>query len=303
MRGNGSLVGRSRIFVAALAATATVVLGVAAPASAGTLDQQQPNQVNGPALFGPGDGPQSLAQTFTAGIGGSLDQVDLSLDVLGNPPSPITVEIRSTVGGVPGPLSAVLATAGVPTAGLAAFPNPAFVSVPITPALPVTAGTQYAIVAYNNGAIGNAVGWGEVSAGNPYTRGTGYINTASFPPDSGWNDAGGGIDRTFKTYVVPATCKGRQATVIGTAGNDSLNGTAGIDVVAALAGKDKVRGLGGNDLICGGTGKDNLKGGGGKDTLLGEGGKDRLSGGGGKDVCKGGKGKDAANCEVEKSVP
>jgi Ca2+-binding RTX toxin-like protein len=100
-----------------------------------------------------------------------------------------------------------------------------------------------------------------------------------------------------------ATCKGEDATIGGTSGNDNLVGTSGDDVIAARGGKDTVRGLGGKDLVCGGAGKDTLRGGSGKDKLLGQGGKDKLVGGGGKDVCKGGKKDDTAKkCEVEKSI-
>jgi hypothetical protein len=182
---------------------AALFVGVTGSASAGTLDQHQDNSDGAPALFGNTDGPQSLAQTFTAGISGGLDQVDLMLEKLGTPSVPsITVEIRSTSAGAPGPLSAVLATASVPTASLGN--SLAFVSVPITPAVPVSAGTQYAIVAYNAGVIGNAASWGEKISGNPYAQGTGYINVTSFPPDGGWVDPGVGTDQAFKTYVVPS---------------------------------------------------------------------------------------------------
>jgi hypothetical protein len=180
---------------------AALMLGVSASASAGTLDQHQDNADSSPALFGNTDGPQSEAQTFSPGISGHLDQVDLMFEKLGNPPSPITVEIRSTTAGAPGPLSAVLATASVPTAGLGS--SLAFVSIPISPAVPVTVGTQYAIVAYNDGAIGDAAAVGEQVTGNPYAAGTGFANFTSFPPDNEWIDTGVGSDLAFKTYVVP----------------------------------------------------------------------------------------------------
>jgi hypothetical protein len=206
-------VGRSlRILV--LTGACAALLGGASSASAGTLDQQQPNSDAAPALFGNTDGPQSLAQTFTAGISGSLDQVDLLLQKLNNPPDPsITVEIRSTSAGAPGPLGAVLASASVPISSVGN--SLAFVPVPIAPPIPVTAGSQYAIVAYNAGVIGNAASWGQVVVGNPYAAGAGHINVASFPPDSGWNDPGDGTDQAFKTYVVPTPAKtGKRAAAL-----------------------------------------------------------------------------------------
>jgi hypothetical protein len=188
------------------AAAAALLLGVTGSASAGTLDQHQDNADGAPALLGNTSGPQSLAQTFSPGLPGKLDQVDLMLEKLGNPPDPITVEIRSTTDGAPGPLSAVLATASVPIASLGS--SLAFVSVPITPAVPVTVGTKYAIVAYNAGSFGNAASWGEVVTGDPYGSGAGFTNFSSFPPDGGWLDPGVGSDQAFRTYVAitpPAT--------------------------------------------------------------------------------------------------
>jgi RTX calcium-binding nonapeptide repeat (4 copies) len=101
----------------------------------------------------------------------------------------------------------------------------------------------------------------------------------------------------------PVTCKGVNATIVGTNGNDVRTGSQGKDVIAGLGGNDALSGIAGNDVICGGAGKDTLKGGKGKDTLLGQKGKDALKGGGGRDLCKGGKGNDTASkCEVEKSI-
>jgi RTX calcium-binding nonapeptide repeat (4 copies) len=103
--------------------------------------------------------------------------------------------------------------------------------------------------------------------------------------------------------TLPVTCRGAQATIVGTEGSDVRTGSQGQDVIVALGGNDTLSGLRGNDLICGGPGKDTLRGGRGKDTLLGQKGKDALKGGGGKDLCKGGKGNDSASkCEVEKSI-
>ena len=105
--------------------------------------------------------------------------------------------------------------------------------------------------------------------------------------------------------AVTPTCQGKPATVLGTAGNDTLTGTGAADVIVAQEGNDKVNAGGGNDLVCGGEGKDALAGKDGKDKLFGEGGKDTLNGGAGKgDVCNGGPKKDKAkgSCEKEKAV-
>jgi hypothetical protein len=178
---------------------AVLCLGMTGSASAGTLDQHQDNADSFPALFG-GMSPQSEAQTFSPGIPGKLDQVDLMFEKLGTPPDPnITIQIRSTSGDAPGPLSAVLATGSVPVSSVGS--SGAFFSIPITPAVPVSIGTHYAIVAYNAGEIGNAVSIGEEVANNTYGSGTGFGDFASYPPDGDWVDAGVGSDLAFRTYV------------------------------------------------------------------------------------------------------
>jgi Ca2+-binding RTX toxin-like protein len=91
------------------------------------------------------------------------------------------------------------------------------------------------------------------------------------------------------------TCKGQQATIVGTSGNDTRKGTGGKDVIAGLGGSDTLSGLAGNDVICGGSGKDTLKGGRGNDKLYGQKGRDTLKGGGGGDLCKGGAGRDTTS--------
>jgi hypothetical protein len=91
-------------------------------------------------------------------------------------------------------------------------------------------------------------------------------------------------------------CKGRNATHLGTSGNDEILGTDGPDVVLALGGRDVVKSRDGNDVVCGGPGNDRLRMGnsekGGADRAFGQGGRDRLFGQGGRDVLRGGAKKD-----------
>src|SRR5262249_3454150 len=109
-------------------------------AMAGTLDQQQTIVSNAPPLnFG-----ASLAQTFTPGVSGALDEVDLFTQVFGPPTIYLSVEIRDVNGGFPG--STVLATRNIPPSSVADFD---FFPITFAPAVPVVAGTQYAIVAYS----------------------------------------------------------------------------------------------------------------------------------------------------------
>jgi Ca2+-binding RTX toxin-like protein len=120
---------------------------------------------------------------------------------------------------------------------------------------------------------------------------------------------------SLEAKTVPR-CFGREATIVGTRGDDRLVGTNGPDVIVGRRGVDEIRGRGGNDLICGnssrvptlkgdelelgdelygGPGNDSLNGGRGYDGLRGGWGNDLLtngviqSGGAGDDVLRGGK--------------
>jgi Ca2+-binding RTX toxin-like protein len=76
-----------------------------------------------------------------------------------------------------------------------------------------------------------------------------------------------------------STCFGRQATIVGSAGDDELAGTQAQDVIMGRGGNDRIRGRGGEDLICGGAGQDDIEGNGGRDRLSGDDGNDRIEGG------------------------
>jgi hypothetical protein len=179
------------VVLASLAAMA-LLLGVTASASAGTLDQQQ---IVGSADSFIDDG-QSLAQTFTAGLSGNLDQVDLDLRSLNAPTLPVTVEIRDVAAGSPG--STVLATQSVAPSAITGT----FALVPITFAVPasVAAGTQYAIVTYSaTPTPATEYSWARNSS-DVYAGGKAvYVSTS--PPSGIWlNDVG---DHVFLTYVAP----------------------------------------------------------------------------------------------------
>jgi hypothetical protein len=174
---------------------------VTGTAVAGTPDQSVPVGVGGggEAVISSG---QSLAQTFRAGITGSLDQVDLYLRKIGAPDGPLSVEIRDAAGGSPGGTilgSAILPASSVPTVG--AF-------VPIGIAANVTAGTQYAIVARTS-ATGNGTdnyGWTRSNTVDPYPAGEPFIG-----PSSGagpWAPLLLGADLFFRTYVMTANAPG-----------------------------------------------------------------------------------------------
>ncbi|HEY2054454.1 MAG TPA: calcium-binding protein [Solirubrobacterales bacterium] len=85
-------------------------------------------------------------------------------------------------------------------------------------------------------------------------------------------------------------CHGRQATIVGTAGDDVLQGTPGRDVIWGGPGNDTIYGKLGNDLICGGGGDDVIHGGRGNDEVFGGEGTDRVFGDLGDDKVVGGPG-------------
>jgi Ca2+-binding RTX toxin-like protein len=88
------------------------------------------------------------------------------------------------------------------------------------------------------------------------------------------------------------TCRGVDATIVGTNGADDIHGTASRDVIVAKGGADDIEGRGGNDLICAGSGNDHAEGDDGNDTILGNRGNDELEGDRGRDVLRGGLGFD-----------
>ncbi|MDX6616630.1 MAG: hypothetical protein QOD60_1721 [Solirubrobacterales bacterium] len=164
-------------------------------ALAGTQDQQQAQHDGG--MLGTANDLQSLAQTFTAGISGKLDRVDLYLSKSGNP-GPLTVEIRNTLSGAPG--TTVLASTSVPASAVAVAAG----SIPITFAAPATvaAGTRYAIVASNTTTgVPHTYSWLYSLATDSYTAGAPF--TAIAPASTAWTASPGG-DFTFTTYVVPS---------------------------------------------------------------------------------------------------
>jgi hypothetical protein len=188
----------ARALIVASAASAAVLLGVAAPASAGTLDQQQTSFES----FSSGgvNSGQSLAQTFTAGITGHVDQADLVLSKFSSPTEPVTIEIRDVAGGLPG--STVLASTSVPISAIPADPNAAFVPATFGTPAPVTAGTQYALVAWSTNAAGSPGWFYQPGPANPYPAGRG-LNSQTSPPGNDWVGPEGD-DFAFKTYVVPS---------------------------------------------------------------------------------------------------
>jgi Ca2+-binding RTX toxin-like protein len=85
------------------------------------------------------------------------------------------------------------------------------------------------------------------------------------------------------------TCEGRQATILGTSGNDVIYGTSGNDVIVTFGGDDTIYAGAGNDVVCAdGVGQV------GNDRIFGQDGDDSLHGGMGNDYQVGGPGADAS---------
>ena len=101
-----------------------------------------------------------------------------------------------------------------------------------------------------------------------------------------------GADPTERgTEIEAPRCHGRQATIVGTDGNDVLHGTPGRDVIWGGKGDDTIYGSLGNDLLCGGPGSDLIHGGRGNDTVDGgAGADDQVNGDLGDDKVLGGAG-------------
>jgi Ca2+-binding RTX toxin-like protein len=111
-------------------------------------------------------------------------------------------------------------------------------------------------------------------------------------------------DRTIRRLLAtaPLTCKGKVATIVGSAAGELIRGTSGDDVIVALGGDDTVLAGAGDDTVCGGLGGDIIRGGAGDDILSGDGGNDTIRGNSG-DACNGGSGIDkSSRCERNRKV-
>jgi hypothetical protein len=181
-----------------LALISAAVLVTSAEAT-GTLDQSQPSF--GPSFFSIGNcGSASLAQTFTDGISGSLDQIDIGVwRDASNAAAPLELEVYAAPGGIPS--GTALASATVATSNFVTNPVSAtFIHVPLDPPVAVTAGVQYAIVLLSTNLPCFAGYWWLYVEGNPYSGGGALVRFGS----DAWQSLGtAGQDFAFQTYVSP----------------------------------------------------------------------------------------------------
>jgi hypothetical protein len=174
----------------------TILLGFAlllvpSAAQAGMLDQQQVDTTNCATVIGP---TLTGAQSFTAGLAGNLDQVDVFFAFLNANPGALTVQIEGVTTTMSGdiPNGTVLATETVAT------PIAGWNSVILSPTVPVSVGTRYTIVLSASAEVGSWMG--SASLSNAYSAGN-----PSFNGGNGWAVSPGGCDQAFKTYVAQAT--------------------------------------------------------------------------------------------------
>jgi hypothetical protein len=182
--------------------SAVAALGIAAPAHAGTLDQQQ-TTYDGSLDLGLNGPDRVAAQIFTAGLTGGLDRVDLPIGYEPGcqPSGPLIVQIRTVANGVP---SATVLTSGSLASSQVDNEVGAttdFVSLAFASPAPVGAGSAYAIVLVAP-AAGNCGGplayyeW-QLSPSDTYPTGAAFFSGnggATWPPF-------GNTDGAFRTYV------------------------------------------------------------------------------------------------------
>jgi Ca2+-binding RTX toxin-like protein len=94
---------------------------------------------------------------------------------------------------------------------------------------------------------------------------------------------------TPSAHATGLRCFGRDATIVGTHGQDTLVGTSGLDVIVGLGGDDTIRSRGGHDYVCGGPGDDTIRTGRAGDLIRAQAGDDTILGSAG---AAGGRGDD-----------
>jgi hypothetical protein len=169
------------------------MLGGATGVNALTLDQS----LTGPGTLGASinDCCRFAAQTFTAGLTGTLEGVNI--DIQSSSTFPLHVAIRTVEGGAPSTTilgETTLSSGSAPLSLLITFPQ----------VIRIEAGVQYAIVVNYEGAPPPAPDqtqgvWGG-ETGDQYTGGAGYL---SFQDGISWFGGGDG-DLHFQTYMGPA---------------------------------------------------------------------------------------------------
>jgi hypothetical protein len=143
---------------------------------------------------------EDKAQTFTVGLTGLLDRIEVPVSRHPTTTGPLGLEVRTVIGGVPaadGVLGSVLASVEISLLGIPPLPGGGYTWVAATGLnIPVTQGQQLAIVLQNLDV--NFIGWGA-----NLTYGGGALFTRE--NNAAWQGLGA-FDGAFRTYVaVPET--------------------------------------------------------------------------------------------------
>lgn len=171
-------------------AVLSLLLVASSTFAAPTLDQYQEQEAMAGGAWT--TGVQKLAQTFTAGLSGLLDHIEVGTGFTVSPSSPPIVEITNTVAGQPG--DTVLGSVAVAAPFDFGWTSIDFLAESVD----MTAGQMYAIVlspSVPDTAVYAGVMW-DPSAYLPgafwrYSEGSWHVETAF----------GGGGDMLFRTYV------------------------------------------------------------------------------------------------------
>lgn len=178
-----------------------VICSSASAATTGFLDQYyEPTSLQSGIIV---EDSQTVAQTFTVGLSGVLDRVEVELARNIPIPSPegVTVEIRSTLPGG-SPSSNVLASVFIPAADI--WTSYQFIECDLTSfGLTVAEGDVLALVLSSDASYqlaNNPFPWhGDVPGG--YPRGAGYVDIHTDEIHTGFFETH--YDFGFRTYVVP----------------------------------------------------------------------------------------------------
>ncbi len=254
-RATGMRTGSKLRWLAGLVVAVVLVVPTSAGAT-GTLDQSQTTYSNGSVSA---TGAQEIAQTFTAGVSGSLDHVELNLSAAGRV-SDLAVQIETTtVRGLPS--GVVLASATVP-AGSVPSSN-AWVTVPLSAPAPSSAGTQYAIVLSAPTTVCRSdlfpspsalsecfYRWNAGNSGfeGPYAAGGPLLSRDS---GASWSSASSYDDLMFQTFVTAADATAPTTTIkLDPASADGGGGWYVSSPRATVGAADEAGGSGVSETRC-----------------------------------------------------
>jgi hypothetical protein len=186
-----------KCFVYSLVAAALFVGGSANRASAGPVQDQinDPGDLAGSLLFFTG---QNLVQTFTAGVTGKLDEIDVRIGNHNGATEPVILELwtfsgttlSTQIGG-----DHSLPASSVPS-------TPGFVSFDLSASAPsIIAGDHLAILLKTDSSSALAFGW-QANLTPSYSAGEGFFSTDGSTLVSFFQDPTL-VDFGFKTFVDP----------------------------------------------------------------------------------------------------